>query len=243
MCWNKNSSLDLDSPKDADGRSVCEGECREFVFVRAARSIVHGRYQNQHLCIHAEEGEVYAWHRGQREREREAGSPLQGNPAAERKPCPNVQLTLSVSFKHFIRCVKHLSLWGLWRCGREGGKEGGRGKQVNWQVSSPWKQQFTFHHPPPPQRDTFKSISENEGPATTLLQLTPQNSIRHEKNEFNEHQFIKNYHFQLSRDFFFSLLLIVGANFFQSWVQCALTWYMIIDMWRLITMTLITCNS
>lgn len=45
-----------------------------------------------------------------------------GSPA-ERKPCP---LTLSVSFKHFIGCVKHLSLWGLWNCGREGGGGGDR---------------------------------------------------------------------------------------------------------------------
>lgn len=55
-------------------------------------------------------------HAGRRERKRRVppGSP------AERKPCP---LTLSVSFKHFIGCVKHLSLWGLWK---EGGREGDR---------------------------------------------------------------------------------------------------------------------
>lgn len=47
-----------------------------------------------------------------------------GSPA-ERKPCP-CGLTLSVSFKHFIGCVKHLSLWGLWRWGRKGGRKEGR---------------------------------------------------------------------------------------------------------------------
>lgn len=74
------------------------------------------------VCMHAEEDEcmhgteVKSW--------LPSGS-------RQRKPCP---LTLSVSFKHFIGCVKHLSLWGLWNCGREKGF-GEEVGQVKWQGS------------------------------------------------------------------------------------------------------------
>lgn len=42
------------------------------------------------------------------QKEKEATGSPPGSPS-ERKPCP-CGLTLSVSFKHFIGCVKHLSL-------------------------------------------------------------------------------------------------------------------------------------
>lgn len=103
-------SADTDNT-EAAGLSLVY-ECRA-----ASQWIVHGRYQATILsvCIHAEEDECM--HGTEMESWLPSGSP------AERKPCP---LTLSVSFKHFIGCVKHLSLWGLWNCGREGGGGGDR---------------------------------------------------------------------------------------------------------------------
>lgn len=94
--------------------------------VRDAWLIVHGRYQSWTTSV-VMLRRVRACMTRERERPVSPGSP------AERKPRP-CGLTRSVSFKHFIGCVKHLSLWRLWRCGRRGGGGGG---QVNWQVSSP----------------------------------------------------------------------------------------------------------
>lgn len=71
-----------------------------------------------------------------RETERESQVRPKRPGRTERKPCP---LTLSVSFKHFIGCVKHLSLWGLWNCGRKGEGTG----ELTGQFSR--SQQFTSH--------------------------------------------------------------------------------------------------
>lgn len=82
------------------------------------------------------------------------------------------RLTLSVSFKHFIGCVKHLSLWGLWRR-REGGG------QVNWQISSSNQQQFTV----PPVYCT--SFSTHELHELIYVELGPVKHHTHVKTRLN----------------------------------------------------------